>query len=91
MKTRPPYEAGDFIEMVSATKVEDPSAADVRVMNIHQSKGLQFDIVVLPELDGRLSGLTPRGRRRPQKSHRPHRGRLPLYPRQGHAAVAFAV
>ncbi len=52
-------QAGDFIEMVSATKVEDPSAADVRVMNIHQSKGLQFDIVVLPELDGRLSGLTP--------------------------------
>ena len=52
-------QAGDFIDMVSATKVEDPSAADVRVMNIHQAKGLQFDIVVLPELDVQLSGLTP--------------------------------
>jgi ATP-dependent helicase/nuclease subunit A len=52
-------QAEDFIETVSATKVEDPSAADVRVMNIHQSKGLQFDIVVLPELDVQLGGLTP--------------------------------
>ncbi len=52
-------QADDFIEMVSVTKIEDPSSADVRVMNIHQSKGLQFDIVVLPELDGQLSGLTP--------------------------------
>jgi ATP-dependent helicase/nuclease subunit A len=52
-------QAQDFIEMVSVTKVEDPSTADVRVMNIHQSKGLEFDIVVLPELDGQLSGLTP--------------------------------
>lgn len=51
--------AEDFIEMVSVTKVEDPSAADVRVMNIHQSKGLQFDIVVLPELDGKMSGVVP--------------------------------
>lgn len=53
-------QAEDFIETVSATKVEDPSAADVRVMNIHQSKGLQFDIVVLPELDGPIRGNVPR-------------------------------
>lgn len=52
-------QAEDFIGMVSVTKVEDPSAADVRVMNIHQSKGLQFDIVVLPELDGQMSGMVP--------------------------------
>jgi ATP-dependent exoDNAse (exonuclease V) beta subunit len=52
-------QAQDFIEMVSLTKVEDPKAAEVRVMNIHQSKGLEFDIVVLPELDGQLGGMTP--------------------------------
>ena len=28
-------------------------------MNVHQSKGLQFDIVVLPELDAKLRGQPP--------------------------------
>lgn len=28
-------------------------------MTVHQSKGLQFDVVVLPELDARLKGMTP--------------------------------
>ena len=30
--------------------MEDPSGARVRVMTVHQSKGLQFDVVVLPNL-----------------------------------------
>ena len=47
--TLDPY---DFVQFVEATRVESPSSADVRVMTIHQSKGLQFDIVVLPELEG---------------------------------------
>lgn len=42
---------GDFVRFVEATRVEDPSAAAVRVMTVHQAKGLEFDIVVLPELD----------------------------------------
>lgn len=42
---------GDFIRLVRAERVEDPTSADVRVMTVHQSKGLEFDIVVLPELD----------------------------------------
>jgi ATP-dependent exoDNAse (exonuclease V) beta subunit len=40
-----------FVSYVQRERVEDPVAADVRVMTIHQSKGLEFDIVVLPELD----------------------------------------
>jgi ATP-dependent exoDNAse (exonuclease V) beta subunit len=43
-----------FVQLVQQKRVEDPAAADVRVMTIHQAKGLQFDIVVLPELDVNL-------------------------------------
>jgi ATP-dependent helicase/nuclease subunit A len=46
----------DFLRVVEQERVEDPSTADVRVMTVHQSKGLEFDIVVLPELDTQLSG-----------------------------------
>lgn len=41
----------DFVAWVEKKRVPDAESAAVRVMNIHQSKGLQFDIVVLPELD----------------------------------------
>lgn len=50
---------GDFLRTVLAHRVEDPTSAAVRVMNVHQSKGLQFDIVVLPELDLRLTPQPP--------------------------------
>ncbi|HVX11798.1 MAG TPA: UvrD-helicase domain-containing protein [Pirellulales bacterium] len=49
----------DFVEFVTKQRVEAPSPADVRVMTIHQAKGLQFDIVVLPQLDVGLKGQTP--------------------------------
>ncbi len=49
----------DFVTLVSRQRVEDPTAADVRVMTVHQAKGLQFDMVVLPELDVGLSGQAP--------------------------------
>jgi len=42
--------AADFIAYVEQQRVSDPTAANVRVMTIHQSKGLEFDVVVLPEL-----------------------------------------
>ncbi|MCX7426725.1 MAG: UvrD-helicase domain-containing protein [Planctomycetia bacterium] len=49
----------DFIQLVRSQHVQDPTSADVRVMTVHQSKGLQFDVVVLPELDARLVGQPP--------------------------------
>ncbi len=52
--------ATDFIPVVEAERVRDSVAADVRVMTIHSSKGLEFDIVVLPELDAQLT-KTPTG------------------------------
>ena len=50
----------DFVTRVREERVEDPTSAPVRVMTIHQSKGLEFDIVVLPELGARPIGQPPR-------------------------------
>ncbi|MEX2118670.1 MAG: UvrD-helicase domain-containing protein [Pirellulales bacterium] len=52
--------ADDFIDYVSSRRVEEPAPAQIRVMTIHQAKGLEFDIVVLPELDVNLKGQVPR-------------------------------
>lgn len=49
----------DFIRHVQQKRIADPLRAAVRVMTIHQSKGLEFDIVVLPELDFQLCGQVP--------------------------------
>ncbi len=49
----------DFVRFVKIQKVEDATPANVRIMTIHKSKGLQFDAVVLPQLDGRLGGGKP--------------------------------
>ena len=46
----------DFLRYVELERVADPTAADVRVMTVHQAKGLQFDIVVLPDLDALFTG-----------------------------------
>ena len=51
--------ADDFVEFVEKKRVESPTAARVRVMTVHQAKGLQFGICVLPELDSRLKGQFP--------------------------------
>lgn len=40
----------DFVRLVRVKRVEKPQPAQVRVMTVHQSKGLEFDLVVLPEL-----------------------------------------
>ncbi len=48
----------DFVRWVEEERMEEPSAAPVRVMTIHQSKGLEFDVVILPDLD---RSLLPRG------------------------------
>lgn len=45
-----PRSAKELVRFIRETPVEAPSAARVRVMTIHQSKGLEFDAVILPEL-----------------------------------------
>ena len=49
-----------FVELVRQTKAESPNAAKIRVMSIHKSKGLEFDIVILPELDQNLKMMRTR-------------------------------
>lgn len=46
---------GDFVQLVESTRIEDPASSDVRIMTVHQAKGLEFDLVVLPELGGTIS------------------------------------
>ena len=47
---------GDFVRLVEQSRIEDVQPAPVQVMTIHQSKGLEFDAVVLPELESQLTG-----------------------------------
>jgi len=58
---RAPSNAGircdDFVRTVEAMVAADPAPAPVQVMTIHKSKGLEFDAVVLPELDGLIADL----------------------------------
>lgn len=44
----------DFVFYAATATVADPSPASVRVMTIHKAKGLEFDIVVLPQLDANM-------------------------------------
>lgn len=50
----PQARLSSFVDYVRLKRVERPRPAKVRVMTIHQSKGLEFDSVVLPEMDGQL-------------------------------------
>ena len=47
---------GDFLEVVETTNVVESRPASVQVMTVHQSKGLEFDAVVLPELESAFTG-----------------------------------
>lgn len=49
----------DFVLWIEKTKVENPAASNIRVMTIHRSKGLEFDAVILPELDEPVPALIP--------------------------------
>jgi len=52
-----PYDGGEygpFLDFIRQTSIEDPSVERIRVMTIHASKGRQFDVVILPDLDDYL-------------------------------------
>lgn len=49
----------DFIRFVERERVQDPSGSPVRVMTIHQCKGLEFDMVVLPQLHQAMDRCSP--------------------------------
>ncbi|HID24809.1 MAG TPA: hypothetical protein EYP14_20750, partial [Planctomycetaceae bacterium] len=48
---RPTLRATDFVDFIETARSEQPGQGAVRVMTIHQAKGLEFDIVVLAELE----------------------------------------
>lgn len=49
-----------FIAQCRSTSVADPVPSPIRVMTIHKAKGLEFDLVVLTDLDRKLVSHTPR-------------------------------
>ncbi|MEW4489323.1 UvrD-helicase domain-containing protein [Thalassoglobus sp. JC818] len=50
----------EFVEFIENQKVKEPTDSRVRVMSIHQSKGLQFDTVIFAEADGSWSTPAPK-------------------------------
>ncbi len=49
----------DFLELLEGNRVGLPSASKVRIMTIHQSKGLEFDAVFLAMLDQDIVSKAP--------------------------------
>lgn len=49
----------DFVDWVRSRTANEPSPAQIRVLTIHQSKGLEFDVVILPELATRIIPASP--------------------------------
>ena len=87
--TSPNASLDAFVKAVESYKTQAPDDVKVRVMTIHGSKGLEFDIVVLPELDSskNLDDISREkfvvGRKQPEKSERseePSKRSSPLDP-----------
>ena len=79
---------GYFADYVRVTRVALPSGSPVRVMTIHQSKGLEFDSVVLSDIDTVLgSGVRRLGvlQHRPDPLSEPDK--VIRYPRKGVRAL----
>lgn len=47
---------GQFARIVFQSRVPAPWTARIQAMTVHSSKGLEFDVVVLPELDAKIVG-----------------------------------
>ena len=56
---RTSHEPEELVELARQARVDDPGSVGVVVMNIHQSKGLEFQGVVIADLDESLRGQTP--------------------------------
>ena len=50
----PSLNPAEFAQLLQNSRLNRSENAPIRVMTVHQSKGLEFEIVVLPELDSRL-------------------------------------
>ncbi len=50
----PSLNPSEFVQLLENSRLNRSEVAPIRVMTIHQSKGLEFEIVVLPELEGKL-------------------------------------
>src|SRR5690606_8876091 len=52
----PPARIADAARALAEMRMSDPREASVRLMTMHASKGLQFDVVVLPDLSDPMAG-----------------------------------
>jgi ATP-dependent exoDNAse (exonuclease V) beta subunit len=46
----PPDSVSAFADFVDSKRLSDPEAASVEVLTVHASKGLEYDVVILPQL-----------------------------------------
>lgn len=49
----------DFVRLAEAAVDEEGQPAPIQIMTVHKAKGLEFDIVVLPELEDQLGSHHP--------------------------------
>ena len=72
----------EFVGRVRTERVENPRAAQVRVMTVHGAKGLEFDRVILADLD---RGLSAGGRDQVKVRVLPEENRAVILPSESEA------